>query len=143
MVQESQNGDPKGPVCFEVPSNYEITVHGKKLVGSAQARRREGVLQHGTLPLWGDLTRITQALCFPDETARQRAASRLLERATTVETILGFRIDWETAAQAFEAAFEQELSLILVHASLTPNENQRAEELVYEKYGNPAWTEKS
>lgn len=28
-----------GPVCFEVPSNYEITVDGKKLIGSAQARR--------------------------------------------------------------------------------------------------------
>ncbi len=31
--------DPKkpNPVCFEVPSNYEITVGGKKLIGSAQA----------------------------------------------------------------------------------------------------------
>src|SRR5512137_3016795 len=28
-----------GPVCFEVPSAYEITVSGKKLIGSAQARR--------------------------------------------------------------------------------------------------------
>ena len=28
------------PVCFEVPSNYEITIDGKKLVGSAQAQKR-------------------------------------------------------------------------------------------------------
>ena len=55
---------PVGPVCFEVPSNYEITVSGKKLIGSAQARRREGVLQHGSLPLVGDLTRIVQVLEF-------------------------------------------------------------------------------
>ena len=34
----------KNPVCFEIPSNYEITANGKKLVGSAQARRKEGVL---------------------------------------------------------------------------------------------------
>ena len=26
------------PVCFEVPSTYEITVEGKKLIGSAQSR---------------------------------------------------------------------------------------------------------
>ncbi len=39
------------PVCFEVPSAFEITVDGKKLIGSAQARRKEGVLQHGSLPL--------------------------------------------------------------------------------------------
>jgi lipoate-protein ligase A len=31
-------------------------------MGSAQARRKQGVLQHSTLPLWGDLTRITQVL---------------------------------------------------------------------------------
>ena len=30
-------------VCFEVPSNYEIVVSGKKLIGSAQARRKDGV----------------------------------------------------------------------------------------------------
>ncbi len=58
------------PVCFEVPSTYEITVGGKKLVGSAQARRKEGVLQHGSLPLTGDLTRILQVLSFPDEESR-------------------------------------------------------------------------
>ena len=72
-----------GPVCFEVPSNYEITFDGKKLIGSAQARRREGVLQHGSLPLTGDLARITTALVFPDEAARRAAGQRLLERAVT------------------------------------------------------------
>ena len=40
-----QNG--RNPVCFEVPSQYEITFAGKKLIGSAQARKKEGVLQHG------------------------------------------------------------------------------------------------
>jgi lipoate-protein ligase A len=32
--------DKNNPVCFEVPSNYEITVNGKKLIGSAQARKK-------------------------------------------------------------------------------------------------------
>ncbi|MEI6290402.1 MAG: lipoate--protein ligase family protein, partial [Chloroflexota bacterium] len=48
---------PKGPVCFEVPSAYEIVIHGKKIIGSAQSRKREGILQHGTFPLHGDLSR--------------------------------------------------------------------------------------
>ena len=89
------------PVCFEVPSTYEITVDGKKLVGSAQARRKEGVLQHGSLPLAGDLTRIIQVLAFPDEASRSRAAERLLSRATTVETALGRSVSWEEAARAY------------------------------------------
>jgi lipoate-protein ligase A len=131
-----------GPVCFEVPSAYEITVGGKKLIGSAQARRREGVLQHGSLPLTGDLTRITQALSFPDEAARQRAAERLLTRAITVESALGRSIGWETAAQAFVRAFETVLGLNLQPGELSPFELERAKMLLQEKYAHPSWTER-
>ena len=67
----------KGAVCFEVPSAYEIVLDGKKLIGSAQARKREGILQHGSLPLHGDLTRIVQALAFEDESTREKVADRL------------------------------------------------------------------
>jgi lipoate-protein ligase A len=128
-----------GPVCFEVPSNYEITVEGKKLVGSAQARRKAGVLQHGTLPLYGDLARITQVLVYPDELSRSENARRLLYHATTVESLLGQKVLWERAAQAFIRAFEQVLNLELVPAGLTPEENIRAQTLVDEKYAHPSW----
>ena len=102
---KANNKTTPNPVCFEVPSTYEITVDGKKLIGSAQARKKEGVLQHGSLPLTGDLTRICQALVFENEPAREDASKRLLERATTVESALGREISWETAAQAFVQRF--------------------------------------
>ena len=137
----SRVGDTRNvPVCFEIPSNYEITVAGKKLVGSAQARRYGGVLQHGSLPLYGDLTRITRALKFPNENSRTIAAGRLLERASTVETILGKTILWQTAAEAFANAFRDCLNLSLETGELTRTELRRADELVAEKYGNPVWT---
>jgi len=137
----SPAGKPdQNPVCFEVPSNYEITVGGKKLIGSAQARRKEGVLQHGSLPLYGDLTRIVRALVFPDGQARERAASHLLERATTAERILGRPMEWDQAAQAFAEAFTKVLNLQLLPGDLIPQERQRAEALVAEKYANSAWT---
>ena len=135
------NGTPN-PVCFEVPSTYEITVNGKKLIGSAQARRREGVLQHGSLPLTGDLTRICQALVFPDEAAREQAMQRLLARATTVESVLGREVTWESAAQAFVRAFEAQLELNLEAGELTSSELSHAEELVGKKYAHPSWTER-
>ena len=136
------NGQAKEPVCFEVPSNYEITVHGKKLIGSAQARKKEGVLQHGTLPLCGDLTRITQALAFPTDEKRKSVAQRLLTRATNVETVLNRVIGWEEAADTFVWAFENTLDLNLSAAELTSTELARAEELIKEKYAHPSWTER-
>ncbi|HJR79192.1 MAG TPA: lipoate--protein ligase family protein [Anaerolineales bacterium] len=136
------NGMPN-PVCFEVPSTYEITVDGKKLIGSAQARKREGVLQHGSLPLIGDLSRICQALVFENEAAREEASKRLLARATTVESALGRAVSWETAAQAFLRAFEAQLGLSFVKGELSEAESRRTDELVKDKYDHPSWTERT
>jgi len=157
MKEVGQNGIlPFNPVCFEVQSTYEITVDGKKLIGSAQARKKEGVLQHGSLPLTGDLTRICQALVFEDESAREDASKRLLARATTVESALGRAISWERAAQAFVRAFEAQLGLSrsphqvlakraglsLKRGELSESESSRADELVREKYDHPSWMER-
>jgi lipoate-protein ligase A len=142
MKEGRAENDVPNPVCFEVPSTYEITVNGKKLIGSAQARRRDGVLQHGSLPLTGDLTRICQALVFPDESAREFAMERLLARATTVESVLGQEVAWESAAQAFVRAFAAQLGFNLEAGGLSQSELARAEELVGEKYAHPSWTEK-
>ena len=135
----SPNHETPNPVCFEVSSAYEITVQGKKLIGSAQARRKEGVLQHGSLPLTGNLARITEALVFADESARQNAAQRLLERAATVESVLERTVSWSEAAQAFINAFEEKLGLHLEEGVLSESEQKRTEMLICEKYDHPEW----
>ena len=129
------------PVCFENPSDFEITVGGKKIIGSAQARKKEGILQHGSLPLSGDLTRITQALAYPTEQERRQAAQTLLEKGQTAAGVLGREIPWEEAARAFEDAFQEVLNLDLQRGELTAAEQETAEALVQEQYGNPAWTQ--
>lgn len=138
--------DPRGPVCFEIPSNWEITFEGRKLIGSAQVRRSGGdtgaggVLQHGTLPLRGDLRRITQALAFTDENARQEAAERLIQRAVTVEEALGRRVSWEEAAHSICRGFEAALGLNFARSTISGSETAHAEQLLSEKFGSPAWT---
>lgn len=139
---KANHTEPLNPVCFEVPSTYEITVDGKKLIGSAQARKKKSVLQHGSLPLTGDLTRICQALVFENESARETASKRLLERATTVESALGREISWEAAALAFVLAFESQLGISFERGELSESESKRTDELVKEKYDHPSWTER-
>ena len=142
LIRLSQD-DKNNPVCFEVPSNYEITVKGKKLIGSAQARKKDGVLQHGSLPLRGDLTRIVHVLNFPDKLSRAEAGQRLLKHATTVENVLGYAGDWWVAASAFRKAFSRTLVVNLEPMGLTAEEGERAMELFSEKYNNLDWTEKN
>lgn len=130
------------PVCFEVPSNYEITARGKKLVGSAQARKRDGILQHGSLPLRGDITRITEALRFDNQQERSSVNARILERATTIESALGSEISFEKASEAFIGAFNTVLTLNLIQDSLSTDELEYAEVLIKEKYTHPTWNER-
>ncbi len=138
----SEKPDKPNPVCFEVPSNYEITVNGRKLIGSAQARRKEGILQHGALPLHGDLGRIITALNFKSPESEIRAKTRLMDRATTVERELGKKIEWQTASLAFKQAFSHVLNLDLKPGQLSQSELKRAESLMQEKYAHPDWTQR-
>ena len=136
------DSNPKSAVCFEIPSNYEITAGGKKLIGSAQARRREGILQHGTLPLHGDIGRITLGLSYPSEVERELSAQRVRTRATTVESVTGAKITWQTAADAFQAAFSRSLGLTLISTPLSTSELAAVDELVMTKYSHPTWTDR-
>jgi lipoate-protein ligase A len=136
------NGADLNPICFEAPSTYEITVNRKKLIGSAQARKKEGVLQHGSLPLRGDLARICQALVFENEPARDNASIGLLERATTAESALGEAVAWETAARAWVEAFEAQFGLTFERGELSESESLTAGRLVNEKYDHRSWTER-
>ena len=122
-------------VCFVVPSNYEITIIGKKLIGSAQARKQGVVLQHGSLPLTGDLTRICDALRFADEADREAAKERVQTRAITLDAALGRTVTWEQAANALKHGFREALNLEFETGALSEKEWQRARELRVEKYG--------
>ena len=135
----SPNAHQIAPVCFEIPSNYEIVVQGKKLMGSAQARRKQGVLQHGTLPLYGDLTRITQVLVYSDEKHRHAAAVRLLSHATTAQEVLGNRLELPAVHQAFVEGFQAALNIKFLKSDLTDKEKNEAERLVNDKYANLSW----
>lgn len=128
-----------GPICFEVPSAYEIVAGGKKLVGSAQSRRQGWVLQHGTLPLVGDVTRLVEALALEDEGKRPQLRADLAGRATTVEAVLGRPVSFEEAGAALIAGFEEALGIRLERGELTAQELLLAGELVAEKYAAEPW----
>jgi lipoate-protein ligase A len=122
-------------VCFETPSHYEITSGGRKLVGSAQMRRKAGLLQHGTLPLFGDVARICDVLRYDQEGEREAAKITVRQRATTLAEVCGHPVPWDEAAAAvadgFRAAFEVEL----IEAELSNPEFDDATLLEAAKYG--------
>ncbi|MFP4344180.1 MAG: biotin/lipoate A/B protein ligase family protein [Anaerolineales bacterium] len=133
-MSHSENRRMRSPVCFEISSDYEITVDDRKLVGSAQMRVRGGILQHGSIPLSGDIAHIGELLVARIHPERIRG------RATTLEEALRHPISRRTLEEALVSAFGEILNLELQPGSLLLEERMVAERLVAEKYGNRAWT---
>lgn len=131
-----------GPVCFEVPSHYEITSNGKKLIGSAQVRRRDGILQHGTLPLWGDITRICDALAYASGEERELAKQVIDEHATTLESVLGERISWDDVANMIAKGFADTFDIDFEIGELTQHEIELVNQFLEDRYNNPDWIHK-
>jgi lipoate-protein ligase A len=114
--------------CFEAPSAYEITAGGKKLMGSAQSRPAGRVLQHGSLPLVGDIARVAEYLRFESAAERASLRAHLGGRATTLRDALGREVGFAEAADALCAGFADALDLDLVPAPLSEAEQRAAAE---------------
>ncbi|HEX2347790.1 MAG TPA: hypothetical protein VHI51_05070, partial [Ktedonobacterales bacterium] len=95
-------------------------------------------LQHGSLPLTGDIARVTRYLTFAHEEARATLAAHLRERAATLAEVAGRAIAFDEAADAMRRGFAQALNLSLTSASPTDAELQRARELMAEKQAEMA-----
>jgi lipoate-protein ligase A len=134
--------EAEGPVCFDGPARYEITVAGRKLVGSAQARPKGGILQHGTMPLTGDITRIIDGLVWNGPAAARSARERLSRRALTLQEALGRAVTFEQAVEAMTNGFRTALNLTLVPGGLSAEEWDLAARIRRDKYTSESWTSK-
>ena len=130
--------------CFETPSAYEITAGGRKLMGSAQSRRKGYVLQHGSLPLWGDVTRLVDVLALSC-TAKDRLRQQLRRQAATLAEALDLppdseRLAFPHVAAAMAGGFASALDQDLESGTLSASELSRSAELIRVRYADPAWT---
>jgi len=86
-VPTMRNGSD--PPCFLSPSRYELTVEGRKIVGSAQRRVKNTFLQHGSMPITCDREALAQATRMTETESLYREmagiAEFLAERPTVVE----------------------------------------------------------
>ncbi len=119
--RQPTTGDPSSAACFDAPASYELTVRGRKLVGSAQRRQTGVILQHGAVPLTPHAERLCALLLRPPPDLHQRmialsqAAGRLIDFDSLAEALIGgFATTWGARFEpgrlsAAERALEHEL----------------------------------
>ena len=117
--------------CFSRKEEYDILVNGKKLGGNAQKRRRNIILQHGSIPLSFDKTKASKLL-------KGHCASGPLD-ITTIYDIARVKIDESALSDALTKAFSSHFKTTLKLDSLTNEEKIISEELRTFKYANTEW----
>jgi lipoate---protein ligase len=121
----------------------DILIHGKKISGSAQTRRRGVLLQHGTILLDIDKDKVFSCLTVPTAKTAAHGISDPSSRITSLRELVGddaLTLQFsksliERIAERFGGAF----GLRSYQSDFTDGEIRTAEEAVRELFGNPAW----
>ncbi|MEK7728144.1 MAG: hypothetical protein AAB354_06985, partial [candidate division KSB1 bacterium] len=119
-------GKPLRLSCFASAARNEILAHGKKVIGSAQRRFREGVLQHGSILLDGGHERLIDFLAGAKESIAVERA-RLQEHTATLAHICKRKVTFEEMQNALQRGFEEKLEIVLQDDEVLPAEVDWAE----------------
>lgn len=118
--------------CFDAPASYELTVGGRKLVGSAQRRQQGAIVQHGAIPLTPHAERLNALLLRPQPS--------LGAKMITLREAAGRAIEFAELADALIAGFADAWGAHFTPGGLTPAEHAHERRLLAETYANDAWT---
>lgn len=126
-----RRGTETGGLCFNSSSRYELTVNGRKLIGSAQRRYNRALLQQGSLLI--DIDHAAWMALFP-------GVQVFAARATALRFVMKQAASWEELVEAMRAGFEEGAHVELEADELTPQELLAAQRLVDTRYRTTEWT---
>jgi len=143
-AREKDKKAPRGrsSACFDAPSWYEVVVDGKKLIGSAQTRKKGTILQHGSLPFSSDSDMIFSLFSFDSEREREKMRRYYSLKSTTLEESAEEKITWQELTEALSRGIAEVFSVELEMDGLTPREKELAGRLRKEKYSSEEWNAK-
>jgi len=100
-------------LCFNTSIKNEINFRGKKLVGSAQRKFGDIVLQHGSVLIGGRHKNIVNYLSV-DEGVKDRLRKEIKEKTICLNEILGKEITYEEVSDVLLKGFEQTFEINLI-----------------------------
>jgi lipoyl(octanoyl) transferase len=113
-------------LCYASSIQYEITISGRKLAGSAQRRINHGILQHGSILVGDEHLNITRYLAVRDEPFRQRVREYMEKNTISLQQVSKALLDKSQLVHSLRRAFAEELDILFFDASLSDHEHREA-----------------
>jgi lipoate---protein ligase len=114
----------------------DIIVHGKKVSGNAQTRKKGILLQHGTILLNVNLEKMFFVLKIPSEKVKDKMIDDVKER------VMGLNKPFDEVKSNLKEAFSERFSSEIVVDNLTTEEEESTKKLTEEKYTSDKWNGK-
>jgi len=124
--------------CFSSSLRYEIKVHGRKLIGSAQRRYKDRFIQHGSIPLKTQNLDLLDLLPEMDQERKQMMKTRLERRAVSIQDLLSTDPDISQIVSAIKSGFSSFFSVDPTEVELSAQERKLTEKLI-PKYRSEEW----
>ena len=138
--QPSPRGKELTAPCFTSTAQHEVTLNNRKLIGSAQQRIGEVILQHGSLLLGPEHKHIVELFPNGKEKLRQRFTQELDNHTISLSEDLNHPVNFETTADALKKGWTESFpQTSLIDIDLTPEQQIETNRLITEKYATDAW----
>ncbi len=98
--------ETSGSICFASSAKSELKYDGKKLVGSAQRKFKDSILQHGSILCGNFHTNIINYLKIPEE-EKGIIQTELNEKTIDLNMILKEKIDFESLSEFLALGFQE------------------------------------
>lgn len=117
----------------------DIVVNGKKISGNAQTRRRNVVVQHGTILLDTDIKTMFTVLKVSKEKISDKLIQSVEDRVTTIRRELRRKVSDKEVTAALIESFTRILGVEPYAGTLSEEEMKLAVKLCEEKYKTREW----
>lgn len=118
------------------PINDIVLDNGKKISGNAQTRKKNILLQHGTILYKVDVKKMFSILKVPDEKLRDKLISNVAERVSSISAESA-EITMKNLEVALKKSFLNQKEI--VSTSWSEEELKIAQKLAKEKYSSKDW----
>lgn len=122
--------------CFQATTQADLQFEGKKIVGSAQLRRRHGVLQHGSIMINQSQTKLSEIFGLAEnakEVADSDPDSEKVDRHCNLIDVLAGGYDRTTLEEAIGRGFTRKFDCHFAVYELTDEEMEFVAELKKDK----------